>query len=72
MIFTIIQASGIIFTMELTDENRVGFQSLLHSEGYDGSVCAGKHSALMISGSAHDGVADRLVASGVVGWWGPG
>jgi hypothetical protein len=41
MIFTIIQASGIIFTMELTDENRVGFQSLLHSEGYDGSVCAG-------------------------------
>lgn len=40
MIFTIIQASGMIFTMELTDENRVGFQSLLHSEGYDGSVSA--------------------------------
>lgn len=40
MIFTIIQSSGMMFVMELTDEDRVGLQSMFRGDGYDGSVSA--------------------------------
>lgn len=40
MNFTSIQSSGMMFVMELTDEDFVELQSQLRGEGYDGSVSA--------------------------------
>lgn len=40
MNFTSIQSSGMMFVMELTDEDLVELQSQLRGEGYDGSVSA--------------------------------
>ncbi len=40
MYFTLVEIGVIIPVMKLTDEDRVGFESLLRREGYDGSVSA--------------------------------
>lgn len=40
MSFTSVQCDGMISVMKLTDEDRVGLESLLRREGYDGSVSA--------------------------------
>jgi transposase len=40
MCFTSVRLSGMISVMHLTDEDRVGLESLLRREGYDGSVSA--------------------------------
>jgi hypothetical protein len=40
MFFTLVRLCGMMSVMHLTDENRIGLESLLRREGYDGSVSA--------------------------------